>query len=54
LRVIDLANLGSCVAIQTADLGVVHEDGFEVRGRMPGATPRGCARAMDALLSGDG
>lgn len=53
LRVIDLANLGSCVAIQTADLGVVHEDGFEVRGRMPGATPRGCARAMDALLSDD-
>lgn len=53
LRVIDLANLGSCVAIQTADLGVVFDDGFEVRGRMPGATPRGCARAMDALLSGD-
>lgn len=53
LRVIDLANLGSCVAIQTADWGVVYEDGFEVRGRMPGATPRGCARAMDALLSGD-
>jgi hypothetical protein len=50
LRVIDLANLGSCVAIQTADLGVVYSDGFEVRGRMPGATPRGCARAMDALL----
>ncbi len=53
LRVIDLANLGSCVAIQTADLGVVREDGFEVRGRMPGAAPRGCARAMDALLSGE-
>jgi hypothetical protein len=53
LRVIDLANLGSCVAVQTADLGVVREDGFEVRGRMPGAAPRGCARAMDALLSGD-
>lgn len=53
LRVIDLANLGSSVAIQTADLGVVREDGFEVHGRMPGATPRGCARAMDALLSGE-
>lgn len=52
LRVIDLANLGSCVAIQTADLGVVYERGFVVNGRMPGATPRGCARALDALLSG--
>lgn len=52
LRVIDLANLGSCVAIQTADLGVVYADGFVVKGRMPGATPRGCARALDALLSG--
>jgi len=51
LRVIDLANLGSCVAIQSADLGVVHGDGFVVKGRMPGATPRGCARALDALLS---
>ena len=53
LRVIDLANVGSSVALQTADLGVTDPDGFEVRGRAPGATPRGCARAMDALLSGD-
>ncbi len=53
LRVIDLANIGSCVAIQTLDLGTVYEHGFTVRGRLPGATPRGCGRAMDALLSGD-
>lgn len=52
LRVIDLANVGSCIAIQTADVGVTHDDGFEVLGRSPGATPRGCARAIDALLSG--
>jgi hypothetical protein len=52
LRVIDLANLSSCVAVQTADVGVVHRDGFVVKGRLAGATPRGCARAMDALLGG--
>ncbi|MDP3273693.1 MAG: acyl-protein synthetase [Deltaproteobacteria bacterium] len=51
LRVVDLANLGSCVVLQTADLGVVHADGVEVLGRMRGAAPRGCARAVDAMLS---
>jgi hypothetical protein len=53
LRVIDLANVGSSIAIQTADLGTTYDDGFEVHGRSPGATPRGCARAIDALLSGE-
>jgi len=52
VRVVDLANLGSAVAIQTSDLGRVTRDGFEVLGRAPGATPRGCARALDAALSG--
>lgn len=54
VRVVDLMNLGSAIAIQTSDLGRVDEDGggFVVLGRAPGATPRGCARAMDAVLSG--
>lgn len=52
LKVIDLANVGSCIAIQTSDIGYTHVDGtFVVSGRAPGATPRGCARAIDALLS---
>jgi len=53
VRVVDLMNLGSAVAIQTSDLGRVDHDGegFVVLGRAPGATPRGCARAMDAALS---
>ena len=52
LKVVDLSNVGSAAVIQTADLGRVHPDGrFEVHGRALGATPRGCARAMDALLS---
>lgn len=52
LRVVDLANVGSAVAIQTSDLGRVSGGGFEVLGRAPGATARGCARALDAALSG--
>jgi hypothetical protein len=54
VRVVDLMNLGSAVAIQTSDLGRMDADGdgFVVLGRAPGATPRGCARAMDAVLSG--
>lgn len=54
VRVVDLMNLGSAVAIQTSDLGRMDTDGggFVVLGRAPGATPRGCARAMDAALSG--
>lgn len=51
LRHLDLANLGSVAAVQTEDLGVVLPDGrIIVRGRLPGATPRGCSRAMDQLL----
>lgn len=53
LRVVDLANVGSAVAIQTSDLGRTTAQGFEVLGRAPGATPRGCSRALDAALSGD-
>ncbi len=51
LRLVDLANLGSSIAIQTSDLGRTHPDGFDVLGRAPGATPRGCARALDILFS---
>lgn len=53
VRVVDLMNLGSALAIQTSDLGRMDADGdgFVVLGRAPGATPRGCARAMDAALS---
>jgi hypothetical protein len=55
VRVVDLMNLGSALAIQTSDLGRIDADGggFVVLGRAPGATPRGCARAMDAALARD-
>jgi hypothetical protein len=52
LVVYDLANSGTLLAIQTADLGRLVEDGFEVLGREPGAEERGCSIAADELLSG--
>ncbi|MCX8155859.1 MAG: hypothetical protein N3J91_05320 [Verrucomicrobiae bacterium] len=43
LCIYDLANVWSVMAIQTADLAVGHEDGFELLGRAPLAEPRGCS-----------
>jgi hypothetical protein len=55
LAIYDLANTGSVLALQTADLGRSLADGFEVLGREPGAEARGCSIAADLLLrSGDG
>jgi hypothetical protein len=55
LRHLDLANLDSVAMLQTADLGSVHGDGFELLlGRAPGAEPRGCSIAMDELLQAIG
>lgn len=51
LRHVDLANLNSVAAIQTADLGVTSPDGFRVLGRARGAEARGCSLAMDDLLT---
>jgi hypothetical protein len=51
LRHFDLANVGSVMAIQTEDLGHAIGDGFEIVGRVLGAEPRGCALALDEILS---
>ncbi len=51
LRIVDLANLWSVLAVQTQDLARTRPDGsFLLLGRDPGAFPRGCSRAMDELL----
>jgi hypothetical protein len=47
LRIFDLANLGSVLAIETQDLAIRRERGFELLGRDPGALPRGCSRVAD-------
>jgi hypothetical protein len=43
LRVVDLANVRSVMAVQTEDLAVRRGDGFEPIGRVPQAEPRGCS-----------
>lgn len=50
LRIFDLANLGSVLAIQTQDLAIRRADGFELIGRDPAALPRGCSRSADEML----
>jgi hypothetical protein len=50
IRVFDLANTGSVLAISTADLGRRRGDGFEVMGREQGAEARGCSIAADEML----
>jgi len=56
LRIDDLANVESCVSIQTADVGVVARRGsgptvLQLEGRDPAATPRGCSLAIEEALS---
>ena len=43
LRVLDLANVWSVLAIQTGDLGRVNGDTFELLGRASSVEPRGCS-----------
>jgi hypothetical protein len=43
IRVFDLANVSSVMAVQTEDLGVRRGDGFELIGRAPQVESRGCS-----------
>lgn len=45
IRVFDLANVYSVLAIQTEDLGIRRGNGFELVGRAKTAEPRGCSLA---------
>ena len=49
-RIVDLANVDSAVAVQTADRVRVRGDHVELLGRLPGATPRGCSLAVEEIL----
>jgi hypothetical protein len=51
IRVFDLANVFSVMAIQTEDLAVRRGDGFELIGRVQLAEPRGCSLMMNELLT---
>ncbi len=45
LEIMDLANVHSVLAVQTADLAVKREDDFELIGRAAQSEPRGCSLA---------
>ncbi len=51
IRVCDLTNRSSVMAIQTEDIGIRRGDGFEVLGRAVGAEARGCSIAADEFLA---
>jgi len=53
IAIYDLANTGSVMALQTADMGRTLGDGFELLGRVRDAPPRGCSIGADLLLSGE-
>lgn len=43
IRIFDLANVSSIMAIQTEDLGIAHDEGFDLLGRAAAAPVRGCS-----------
>ncbi len=43
LAVIDLANVWSVLGVQTGDLAIRHDNGFQLVGRIPQSEPRGCS-----------
>ncbi len=54
LAFFDLANVGSVSHLLTEDVGSIRDGRVSLRGRLVGAEPRGCSRAMDELMSAAG
>lgn len=53
LRFLDLANHQTVLAIETQDLGEVHDDGrVTLLGRLGGAEPRGCSLTVEEVTGG--
>ncbi len=53
-RIVDLGNVDSAVAIVVQDLVRRRDGGIELLGRRPGAPPRGCSLAVEALVQAHG
>jgi len=49
IRVFDLANLWSAMCVQTEDIGVAYDNGFEILGRTAGAEVRGCSLNAESI-----
>lgn len=47
LRFVDLANFGSCLSIETEDLGIVHGQEVTLLGRLSTAPHRGCSLSAE-------
>jgi hypothetical protein len=54
LKIVDLANIGSVMAVQTEDLGRMEGRGFELIGRAAGSEARGCSLSYERFLKGSG
>lgn len=54
LAFFDLANAGSVSHVLTQDVGAVRAGRVHLSGRLLGAEPRGCSRAMDELMAAAG
>jgi len=54
LAFFDLANAGSVAHVLTEDVGTVTDGAVRLRGRSPGAEPRGCSLAIEELLDAAG
>jgi acyl-protein synthetase LuxE len=52
LQIFDLCNRGSVCSVLTGDLARERDGGVEIIGRHPGAPPKGCSIAADAMLGG--
>jgi hypothetical protein len=50
IRVFDLANVFSVMAIQTEDLGIRRDEHFELIGRAQLAEPRGCSLMSQSAI----
>jgi hypothetical protein len=48
----DLANAWSCATIRSEDLGIRRGAGYELVGRAPGATLKGCSLRLEELAAG--
>ena len=51
IRVFDLANVFSVLAVQTEDLAIRRGDGFELLGRAEAAEPRGCSLMTAPIIN---
>ena len=49
VRIVDLANVRSVLAVQTEDLAVRRGEGFELAGRAAGTSARGCSLLLEEL-----